>query len=169
MATARSVRADELDELLSLYRMLNPDDPPLDPNDPEVAETFEAMRADDDLEIAVIEHDDLLVASCVLSITPNLTRGGRPWAVIENVVTHEDYRGRGFGSEVIEYAMEVAAERDCYKVMLLTGTEREWKLDFYEGCGFDRDDKTGFVRYLDGASTDGGVDPNGASSDGHAK
>jgi len=33
-------------------------------------------------------------------------------------------------------------------VILLTGTDREWKLAFYEECGFDREDKTGFVRYL---------------------
>lgn len=150
MATARSIREDELEELLDLYRMLNPDDPVLDPEDPAVRSRFRALRESDDYEVAVIEHDDRLVASCVLSITPNLTRGGRPLTIIENVVTHEDFRGRGFGSRVLDYAADVAAGCDCYKVMLLTGTDEEWKLDFYEGCGFDREDKTGFVRYLDG-------------------
>lgn len=146
MAMARTADADELAALLDLYRTLNPDDPVLDPDD--VRDQWESMLADDHLEVLVVEHDDRIVATCVLSIAPNLTRGGRPWAVIENVVTHEDYRGNGFGSQVLEYAAEVAADRDCYKVMLLTGTEKEWKLDFYESAGFDREDKTGFVRYL---------------------
>ena len=149
MATVRSIRGGELDELLELYRMLNPDDPALDPEADAVADQFETLLADEHYEVAVIEHDDVLVASCVLSITPNLTRGARPWALIENVVTHEDYRGQGFGSQVLEYAAGVAAEAGCYKVMLLTGSDEEWKLDFYENCGFDREDKTGFVRYLD--------------------
>lgn len=148
MATARTANADELEELLDLYRTLNPDDPVLAPD--EVRDQWDDMLAKDDLEVLVVEADDRLVATCVLSITPNLTRGGRPWAVVENVVTHEDYRGNGFGSRCLEYAAELARERGCYKVMLLTGTDREWKLEFYESCGFDREDKTGLVRYLDG-------------------
>jgi|AntRauTorcE11898_2_1112593.scaffolds.fasta_scaffold59162_1 GNAT superfamily N-acetyltransferase len=156
MATARSIRADELAELLELYRMLNPDDPVLGPEDPDVREQFERLVEDDLSELVVIDasgdgiDEGELVASCVLSITPNLTRGGQPWAVIENVVTHENHRGQGYGSQVVEYATGIAEEADCYKVMLLTGTDEDWKLDFYEGCGFDRENKTGFVQYLDG-------------------
>jgi GNAT superfamily N-acetyltransferase len=143
MATARSVRADELDELLTLYRMLNPDDPELAPDD--VADQWQAMVDDDSLDVVVVEHDDRLVASCVLSVTKNLTRGARPFAVVENVVTHEDYRRNGFGRQCVEAAVDRAERRDCYKVMLMTGSEKEWKHDFYEGCGFDREAKTGFV------------------------
>ncbi|WP_343161503.1 GNAT family N-acetyltransferase [Natrialba sp. INN-245] len=95
--------------------------------------------------IVVVEHDDRLVSSCVLSITPNLTRGARPFAVIENVVTHEAYRGSGFGTQCVRNATTVAERRDCYKVMLLTGSDEQWKHEFYENCGFDREAKTGFV------------------------
>lgn len=148
MATARTVHDDELTDLLELYRMLNPDDPHLDPA--QARATFDEMRADGDLDVVVVEHDDRLVASCVLSVTTNLTRGARPWAVLENVVTHEDYRGEGFGRRCVEAAVDRARERDCYKVMLLTGTDQEWKLAFYESCGFDRGAKTGFTMDLTG-------------------
>lgn len=144
MATVRSVREEELDELLDLYRMLNPDDPEL-ARDEALRRQWDAMLADDSLDVLVAEQGDGLVASCLLSITPNLTRTARPFGVLENVVTHEDHRGDGHGKRVVEAAIERARERDCYKVMLLTGTEREWKLAFYESCGFDRDAKTGFV------------------------
>jgi len=73
---------------------------------------------------------------------------GRPWAVIENVVTHEDYRNQGFASQCLEEATAIARARDCYKIMLLTGTDEQWKHDFYESCGFDGDQKTGFVKTL---------------------
>lgn len=142
MATVRPVEADELDELLALYQHLNPDDPAVDPDDRR--DQWTAMLADEMQTTLVVEHDGRLVATCLLSVTRNLTRGGRPFAVIENVVTREDERGRGFGSQCVERAIERADERGCYKVMLLTGTEQEWKRQFYEDCGFDRDAKTGF-------------------------
>jgi GNAT superfamily N-acetyltransferase len=114
----------------------------LDPEDPVVADRWAEMLADDSLDIVGVEHDGRLVASCVLSVTTNLIRGARPWAVVENVVTHEDYRGRGCGTECIEDAADRARERDCYKVMLLTGSDEAWKHEFYESCGFDPDGQT---------------------------
>lgn len=146
MATARPIREDELDELLDRYQMLNPDDPELDPD--EVADQWMEMVANENLEIVVVEHDGTLVATCLLSMTPNLSRNARPFGLVENVVTHENYRNRGFGNQCVEAALDVAEERGCYKVMLLTGSDKDWKYDFYESCGFDGDDKTGFVAYF---------------------
>lgn len=144
MATARTIRADELDELLTLYQMLNPEDPPLDRTG-ELHEQWQGMVADESLEIVIVEDDSRLVSSCVLSITENLTRNARPFGVIENVITREGYRGRGFGKRCLEEAIALAEERNCYKIMLMTGSDREWKHEFYRSCGFDGEEKTGFV------------------------
>ena len=146
MGTTRLARAGELDELLALYGMLNPEDPSLVPD--EVEELWAEMVEDETLDIVVVEHDDRLVATCVLSVARNLTRGARPWAVLENVVTHEEYRGQGFGTQCVEAAVDRARERDCYKVMLLMGSDEKWKHEFYESCGFDADEKTGFTMDL---------------------
>lgn len=146
MATVRSAQPADLRAVLELYRQLNPDDPELEPD--LARSRWREMLEDESLDVLVLEHDDGLVATCVLSVTPNLTRNARPFAVVENVVTRGSYRGAGYGSQVLEAAVDRAADRDCYKVMLLTGTDADWKLEFYENCGFDRDDKTGFVRYL---------------------
>jgi len=144
MATARLIHEHELDELLSLYQMLNPDDPELERTE-ELRSQWQEMLRDEYLKLIVVEHDDRLVASCVLSITPNLTRSARPFGLIENVVTHADYRRNGFGRLCLQTATEIAEENDCYKIMLLTGSDREWKHEFYESCGFDKEAKTGFV------------------------
>lgn len=144
MATARLICDGELDELLSLYQMLNPDDPELE-RDQQLREQWQDMLQDDHLQIVVVESDDRLVASCVLSITQNLTRGARPFAVIENVVTHEAYRENGFGRRCVQEAVSRAEAENCYKVMLLTGSEKAWKHEFYESCGFEKQPKTGFL------------------------
>ncbi|GAB3688925.1 GNAT family N-acetyltransferase [Salinarchaeum chitinilyticum] len=149
MATARSIRADELDELLELYEMLSTSNESLDPDDPTVREEFDRMRADDSLTIVAVERDDRVVATCMVSVTRNLTHDVQPWAVMENVVSHEDYRGEGFGTAAVEYGFEVADDAGCFKVMLLTGRESAAVHGFYEDCGFDREEKTGYVRYLD--------------------
>ncbi len=84
------------------------------------------------------------VTSCTLVVIPNLTRGGMPYALIENVVTHADHRGKGYGQAVLRAAIAAADRHACYKIMLLTGSKREATLRFYQSAGF-RQDKTGFT------------------------
>jgi GNAT superfamily N-acetyltransferase len=143
MATGRLIHEDELDELLTLYQMLNPADPKLE-KDEEVRGQWREIVHDDWLKAVIVEHDGRLVSSCILSITPNLTRSARPFGFIENVVTHEDYQQNGFGTLCLQTAIEIAEENDCYKIMLMTGSDKQWKHEFYERCGFDKKAKTGF-------------------------
>ena len=84
-----------------------------------------------------------LVTSCTLIVIPNLTRGGTPYALIENVVTHADHRGKGFGQRVLRSAVERAWAEGCYKAMLMTGSKRPSTIAFYEAAGFEQS-KTGF-------------------------
>lgn len=81
-------------------------------------------------------------------IIPNLTRGVRPYAFIENVVTHEKYRGRGYAGQCLEYARNIALKENCYKMMLLTGSKTPATLRFYEQAGYNSSDKTAFVQWL---------------------
>ncbi|MEH1920235.1 GNAT family N-acetyltransferase [Nostoc sp.] len=93
----------------------------------------------------VADVDNQIVATCNLTIVPNLTRGARSYGIIENVVTHPNYRRQGLGTQVLHYALTLAWQQQCYKVMLLSGSKREETLHFYEKAGFKRGLKTGFV------------------------
>lgn len=141
---ARLIRFDELDGLLRLYRILHPEDPVC--TDAARLESFWREICDDpNLFCIVHEEDGMPVSSCTLAVIKNLTRGFRPYGLIENVITHPGYRRRGYGTEVLHEAIRIARERDCYKVMLLTGAKDEGTLRFYENAGFSRGVKTGFV------------------------
>jgi GNAT superfamily N-acetyltransferase len=142
----RHIKREELDALLTLYTHLHRKDAPL-PGKPELDRMWADIVSNPLLHYIVGEWENEIVSSCTLAIIPNLTRGGRPYGLIENVVTHVGYRNRGFGTAVLRYALQVAWGMNCYKVMLLTGSEEESTLRFYEGVGFRRGIKTGFIAY----------------------
>ena len=135
---------NDLRSLLELYRYLNPDDPVL-PQDDQLQQHWRDILDNAALHYVIARAGDRLVSTCALSIIPNLTRSVRPYGLIENVVTHPDYRKRGIGTQVLQYALEIAWRHHCYKVMLLTGSKNEATLRFYERAGFVRGEKTGFV------------------------
>ncbi len=140
----RRIEPAELAQLLLLYQDLNPDDPSLELG-PDLLELWRVILADPDNYYLVLPVDGKLVASCNLVIIKNLTRGARPYALIENVVTHHDYRQKGYGTAVLQKAIAIAKARNCYKVMLMTSRKEESTLQFYDQAGFVRGDKTGYV------------------------
>lgn len=140
----RKAKQNELDQLLELYLHLHETSIP--EKDEQLLATWAQMMNDPNHHIIVMEQEGRLVSSCVCVIIPNLTRGGRPYALIENVVTDAAYRGRGYASACLEYAKELARECGCYKIMLLTGAKDEKTLSFYRNAGFSSGDKTAFIQ-----------------------
>jgi ribosomal protein S18 acetylase RimI-like enzyme len=139
----RQATKDDLDGLLDLYAHLNPNDAPLPPR-PQVVELWREIIDNPMLTYIFAEHAGKLVASCNLTIVPNLTRGARPFGVIENVITHPDFRRRGLAKRVLDEAIETAEQAGCYKVMLMSSTSRTEAHGLYEKVGFSMDTKLGF-------------------------
>ena len=140
----RNAVQDELEALLDLYHHLHATDAPL-PKGPIVRQVWSEMLSDSKIHCLVADLNGELVASCILVIVPNLTRSARPYGVIENVVTHASYRRRGIATQLLHHALQLAWSKNCYKVMLLTGSKREAIHQFYEQAGFIKGDKVGFV------------------------
>ena len=136
----------DLGALLELYLHLHETGIPED--GARLRAAWAKIMADPDHHIIVCERGGRIVASCTCVVVPNLTRGARPYALIENVVTHRDHRRRGLASACVARAVRIAAEAGCYKVMLLTGAKDEGTLAFYRRCGFDDREKTAFILRL---------------------
>lgn len=138
---------ESLPAILRLYRHLHPDDLPL-PAGETVDALWAEICADPKTHYFGAVVEDEIISTCLLQITPNLTRGCRPFGLIENVVTHPGYRRKGYGKAVLRHALEYAANQRCYKVMLMTGRLDESTFRFYESAGFDRHSKQAFVARL---------------------
>jgi GNAT superfamily N-acetyltransferase len=89
--------------------------------------------------------EQTLVSSCALSVIPNLTRGCKPYGLIENVVTHSNHRNQGYGKALLAHTLAYAWSVGCYKVMLLTGRKDPATFQFYESAGFNRHEKQAFI------------------------
>ena len=142
----RELQAQDLEGLLKLYTYLH--DNPVPAPSPTLSALWHEIMEDPRHHIIAAWEDGRPMSSCVCVVVPNLTHGQRPYALIENVVTDPAYRGRGLATACLAYACELARTAGCYKVMLLTGAKKESVLRFYEKAGFNRQDKTAFIRWL---------------------
>lgn len=140
----RPLTNDDLPALLKLYGHLHSSDDPL-PSQSEIHAVWAEIMSSDRFRYFGNFVGDTLVSSCTISIIPNLTRGCRPYGVIENVVTHADHRKRGYGTDILRFVLSHAWSVGCYKVMLLTGRKDETTLRFYQSAGFDPDEKHAFI------------------------
>jgi GNAT superfamily N-acetyltransferase len=99
--------------------------------------------------LLVAEVDDWVVGTIDLLIVPNLSHGGRPWAIVENLVVDEAARGTGVGRALVAYVVHRAKERGCYMLQLLSLAHREDAHTFYRRLGFENV-AAGFRSYFDG-------------------
>lgn len=142
----REANINDLKEILQLYLHLHEESIPDDTE--HLRNAWESIISDKNHHLIVYEVDNKIVASCVCVIIPNLTRNVRPYAFVENVVTHGDYRKKGFGTAILKYAEQIAKENHCYKMMLLTGSKEEGTLNFYKNAGYNSSDKTAFIKWI---------------------
>lgn len=141
----REINNGDYRQLMELYLHLHETDIP---DYETAAETWEHILENGNYHIIVAEEDGKIVSSCTVVIVPNLTHGSRPYARVENVVTHADYRGKGLATACLDRARETAVAAGCYNIALLTGSKNESTLKFYENAGYKRGEKTGFIQWL---------------------
>jgi GNAT superfamily N-acetyltransferase len=139
----RFAAARDLQGVLALYKELRPHDPEL------VSEQAEArwreLLAQSHIRVVVAESEGKLASTCMIALVTNLASGGRPFGVIEHVVTLSQFRSRGLARATLQHALDYAWSQSCCKVMLLSGMQRAEAHALYESMGFSGDIERGFV------------------------
>ena len=143
----REANKDDLEEILNLYLYLHEKSVPKDSE--HLRKTWNSIINDANHHLIVCEIYGKIVASCVCVIIPNLTRNVRPYAFVENVVTHGEYGKKGDATNCLNFAKQIAEENNCYQMMLLTGSKEESTLNFYSNAGYNSSDKTAFIQWID--------------------
>lgn len=143
----RDARPTDLDRLLELYTLLEApygDAPSVSATTNGAAEDlFTRVLLDPNQQTLVAEVYDEVAGTLVLAILPNLAHGGAPYAMVENVVVDEEYRGEGVGKALMKEAMKRARAAGAYKLALCSNLERTEAHRFYEALGF-RETHAGF-------------------------
>ncbi len=145
----RKAKPTDAQDLKLLYFEYLTQFPPTEEQDMALwANLLEQFEHNNNIHLLVIEEDNKVVSSVHMTIIENLTHNLRPYAVIENVVTHIDYRKKGYASALLEKASEIAREHRCYKLFLETGSNKESTLNFYKRNGFEIDKKHSCLKRL---------------------
>lgn len=131
-------------DLPSIVRMLADDDLGRqreryeDPLPQSYFSAFEQIENDPNHELIVAELDGEVIGTLHLMFLPSISFQGGLRAQVESVRVDRKYQNRGFGSEMMEWAIERARARGARLVQLTTHKSREDAHRFYERLGFTK-------------------------------
>lgn len=94
---------------------------------------FDKINANPDHIIAVAEIDGKIVGSTTLFIESKFIHDGGLVGHIEDVVVDKGFQGQKIGEKIMNYLIEIAKNRGCYKTILDCTDDVK---PFYEKLGF---------------------------------
>jgi len=95
-----------------------------------VAEFIE--RLNDEHRVVLIEKDEVIIAIGTIFIERKIIHSFGKVGHIEDIVVSKQHRGHGIGKILINYLIDYANSKKCYKVILNCSNEN---IAFYKKCG----------------------------------
>lgn len=146
MISIREAESGDLDALLELYSFLYGNS--VLKKDKGTISTWNRMLTDQFYHIIVAEEDGKLVSTCMVVIVQNLSFEHRPYAIIDNIVTHSDFRAQGLATACLQEAQKIAEKAGCFKITLSTSSRLPSTHKFYERLGYNKEGLTAFSQWL---------------------
>ena len=87
--------------------------------------------------LLVNEIDERIVATAQLNIIPSYAHLGRPYAIVNYVVTDENEHRKGYMSEIFTKIEEICNKNDCSSILLASAEWRKNAHAFYESIGYE--------------------------------
>jgi ribosomal protein S18 acetylase RimI-like enzyme len=98
---------------------------------------FEAINSNPANELIVATTtDNHPIGVLQLTFIPNISYQGSWRALIEGVRVSSEFRGKGIGRQLFQYAIDRAQEKGCLLVQLTMDKQRTDALRFYQSLGF---------------------------------
>lgn len=133
----REATVKDLSKIIELYSQSDMDDGKV-PLIDDAKEIYLKMKTYPDYNIYVAEMENEIVGTFALAIMDNIAHMGSKSGLIEDVVVSQKYQGKGIGTQMMNYAIELCKEKSCYKVCLSSNLKRNNAHKFYEGIGFKK-------------------------------
>lgn len=114
------------------------DDRPDEPHHPRYLAAFEAISADRNQRLIIAELGGRRVGTQQLTFIPGIARFGEQRCLIEAVHIAPEHRNKGYGGEMIGWAIAEARDRGCGLVQLTSNKKRLDAHRFYERLGFSK-------------------------------
>lgn len=126
-ATVRLLANDPLGQTRERYQ---------DPLPDAYFQAFEAVSADANQFLAVMEYEGKIIGTLQLTFIPGLSRLGSWRAQVEAVRIDDEFRGQSLGEHLMQWAIAKAKEQGCSMMQLTTDKSRREAHRFYERLGF---------------------------------
>jgi GNAT superfamily N-acetyltransferase len=127
----------DLPSILALYTHLGMDDGSI-LTLKEAKRIFNRIKTYPDYKLYIARVDEEIVGTFALIIMDNIGHMGALSGIVEDVVVHPDYRRKGIGRRMMEFAMDYCRKKGCYKMTLSSNLNRIDAHRFYRSLGFKK-------------------------------
>jgi len=137
------------DDISSILNLLYDLDRPRPLDDSEFGifkNKFSDYFLDSQKNIIVAQQDEKIVGVVSIIYLQRLNRVKTEMYIPELIVT-EKLRQLGIGKKLMQYCMELAKKKNCYRIRLESGNSRKESHQFYESMGFEQSSQF-FSKYV---------------------
>ena len=139
----------DIPELVELLNSLFEQEAEFEPNSETQSKALSKIILDPKIGIILIAKEDDKILGMVNLLFTESTALGSKVALLEDMVVLSSSRGRGIGSQLIDYAISEAKKAGCKRITLLTDIENTKAQSFYQKKGFVKSKMTPYRLLLD--------------------
>ena len=139
----------DIPELVELLKSLFEQEAEFEPNSETQSKALSKIILDPKIGIILIAKEDDKILGMVNLLFTESTALGSKVALLEDMIVLSSSRGRGIGSQLIDYAISEAKKAGCKRITLLTDIENTKAQSFYQKKGFVKSKMTPYRLLLD--------------------
>ncbi|HME45797.1 MAG TPA: GNAT family N-acetyltransferase [Syntrophorhabdales bacterium] len=144
METIRLANADDVARCAELLGMLFSQEREFSPDLEAQSKGLAMIVNNPDAGFVLVYEDGGIIQGMVLILFTVSTALGKRVAILEDMIVTPDFRAKGVGTSLVERALELALDKGCGRVTLLTDHDNEAAHKIYRKCGFTKSDMVVF-------------------------
>jgi GNAT superfamily N-acetyltransferase len=98
-------------------------------------------------DVLLVSFDDEVVAMVILLYTISTALGAKV-AILEDMIVNKNFQNQNIGSKLLKYAIEVAKNKGCKRITLLTDNDNSNAHKFYKKSDFEKSNMIPFRIFI---------------------